>query len=73
MWGKRDPIIMLRDRLIEAGELSMDDYKKLDDDVLDQIENEIIKFAEESPEPKVDELEKYVLADNDPYVRGGAH
>lgn len=73
MWGKRDPIIILRDRLIEAGELSMDDYKRMDDEVLESIETEIIKFAEESPEPKVDELEKYVLADNDPYVRGGAH
>ena len=73
MWGKRDPIIMLRDRLIEAGELGMDDYKKIDDEVLDSIENEIIKFAEESPEPKIEELGKYVLADNDPYVRGGAH
>ena len=73
MWGKRDPIIILRDRLIEAGELSMDDYKTMDDEVLDHIENEIIKFAEESPEPKLEELEKYVLAENDPYVRGGAH
>ncbi len=73
MWSKRDPIIMLRDRLIKAGELSEDDYKKMDDDVLDHIENEIIKFSEESPEPKVEELQKYVLADNDPWVRGGAH
>ena len=73
MWGKRDPIIMLRDRLIEAGEVSMDDYKRMDDEVLESIETEIIKFAEESPEPKVEELGKYVLADNDPYVRGGAH
>ena len=73
MWGKRDPIIMLRDRLIEAGELGMDDYKKMDDEVLESIETEIIKFAEESPEPKIEELGKYVLADNDPYVRGGAH
>ncbi len=73
MWSKRDPIIMLRDRLIKAGEMSADDYKKMDDDVLDHIENEIIKFAEESPEPKVEELERYVLADNDPWVKGGAH
>lgn len=73
MWGKRDPIIMLRDRLIEAGEINMDDYKKMDDEVLERIEDEIIKFAEESPEPKLEELGKYVLAENDPYVRGGAH
>lgn len=72
MWSKRDPIIMLRDRLIEAKTLTMDDYKKLDDEVLDEIENEVIKFAEESPEPKIEDLHKYVLAENDPWVRGGA-
>ncbi len=70
-WSKRDPIIILRDRLIEAGELTLDDYKQMDNEILDQIENEIIKFAEESPEPKVEELEKYVLAENDPWVKGG--
>ena len=73
MWSKRDPIIMLRDRLIEAKSITMKDYKKMDDEVLEQIEDEVIKFAEESPEPKLEELEKYVLAENDPYVRGGAH
>jgi pyruvate dehydrogenase E1 component alpha subunit len=73
MWSKRDPIIMLRDRLIEAKTITMNDYKKMDDEVLDQIENEVIKFAEESPEPDLKGLEKYVLAENDPYVRGGAH
>ncbi|MFZ5595370.1 MAG: pyruvate dehydrogenase (acetyl-transferring) E1 component subunit alpha [Pseudomonadota bacterium] len=73
MWSKRDPIIMLRDRLIEAKQITLDDYKAMDTAVLEEIENEIIKFAEASPEPSVDELEKYVLADNDPYVRGGKH
>ena len=70
MWSKRDPIILLRDRLIEAGQLTHEDYKQLDTQVLEQIENEIIKFSEESPEPKVEELTKYVLEENDPYVRG---
>lgn len=73
MWSKRDPIIMLRDRLVDAGVITLDDYKAMDTAILEQIENEIIKFAEASPEPSVDELEKYVLADNDPYVRGGKH
>ena len=70
MWGKRDPIIILRDRLVAAKEITEEDYKLLDKQVLDEIENEVIKFAEESPEPRVEELEKYVLAENDPYVRG---
>jgi pyruvate dehydrogenase E1 component alpha subunit len=33
------------------------------------IENEVIKFAEESPEPKVEELEKYVFAERDTQKR----
>lgn len=72
MWSKRDPIIMLRDRLIEAGELTKEKYKAMDTEILDQIENEIIAFAESSPEPRVEEVGKYVLAENDPWVHGGA-
>jgi len=72
MWGKRDPIIMLRDRLIEAGEISEDDYKQMDSEILTEIEDDIIKFAEESPEPSAELLDKYVLAENDPWVNGGA-
>ncbi|QKT02811.1 pyruvate dehydrogenase (acetyl-transferring) E1 component subunit alpha [Ectothiorhodospiraceae bacterium 2226] len=71
-WSQRDPIIILRDRLIKAGEMTLEQYEALDKEVIDEIENEVIKFAEESPEPKVEELEKYVLAENDPYVRGEA-
>ena len=70
MWSKRDPIVMLRDRLIEAGQMTMDEYKRMDKEILDHIEHDIIKFAEESPEPKLEELSKYVFAENDPWVKG---
>lgn len=71
-WSQRDPIYILRDRLIKEGDYSQDEYAAMDKEIIDEIENEVIKFAEESPEPKLEELEKYVLADNDPYVHGGA-
>ena len=71
-WGKRDPIIILRDRLIEAGEISEDDYTAMDKEIIDEIENDIISFCEQSPEPNPAEVEKYVLAENDPWVMGGA-
>ena len=72
MWSKRDPIIMLRDRLIDAGEMTLDEYKEMDNEILHQIEHEIIKFAEESPEPPLEMLEKYTLVENDPWVNGGS-
>ena len=71
MWSKRDPVIMLRDRLIEEGRMTVDDFKDMDTEILDQIENEVIAYAEQSPEPHVSEVERYVLAENDPWVRGG--
>lgn len=71
MWSKRDPIIMLRDRLIEAGEITLDDYKQMDGDILEKIESEVIKFAEESPQPPLEMLEKYTLGEDDPWVKGG--
>jgi pyruvate dehydrogenase E1 component alpha subunit len=71
MWGKRDPIIILRDRLIAENVITLDEYKSMDDEILGYIEDEIIKYAEESPEPSMDLLEKYVLVENDPYVTGG--
>lgn len=71
-WGKRDPIIIVRDRLIEAGEMTLEEYTNLDKSIIEEIDKDVIPFSESSPEPKVEELEKYVLAENDPYVHGGA-
>ena len=66
-----DPIIILRDRLIEADLLTLDEYHEMDTEILDEIEDEVIRFATESPEPHMAEVEKYVLAEDDPWVRGG--
>lgn len=70
-WADRDPLCILRKRLVEAGEITEEDYKAMDKEIIAHIEDDIIKFAEESPEPKVEELEKYVFAENDPWVNGG--
>ncbi len=70
-WLKRDPIGILRSRLIDARDLSLEEFKAMDREIIDHIENEVVRFAEESPEPSVAALEKYVLAENDPYVHGG--
>jgi pyruvate dehydrogenase E1 component alpha subunit len=62
-WKKRDPIHILRDRLIEAGGLAIEEYEAMDREIMHHIDNDIVKFAEESPEPDVNDLEKYVFAD----------
>ena len=73
MWSKRDPLIILRDRLIEDGKFTKEEFKAIDSDILDEIEDEVIAFAVQSPDPVVADLRKYVLAEDDPYVNGGAH
>jgi pyruvate dehydrogenase E1 component alpha subunit len=53
----------------------MDEFEALEKETDAYIENEVIKFSEESPEPRVEELEKYVLADRDtqlPWLTGKA-
>jgi len=69
-WLGRDPIALLQERLAKASILSDEDYKKMDTKVIDEIEDSVIAFAEESPAPDVADVEKYVLAENDPYVQG---
>lgn len=70
-WLQRDPIHILRQRLIDSGTIQLDDFKNMDKEIIDEIEDRIVKFAEESPEPDPRELEKYVLAEDDPYAKGG--
>ncbi len=62
LWKQRDPINILRDRLISAGQLTEDEFRAIEKATDDYIENEVIAFAESSPEPAVADLEKYVLA-----------
>jgi pyruvate dehydrogenase E1 component alpha subunit len=72
-WIKRDPIYILGDRLIKEKELTQDEYNAMDKAIMEELDKVIIPYAASSPEPKLEELEKYVLAENDPYVKGGAH
>jgi pyruvate dehydrogenase E1 component alpha subunit len=75
LWKQRDPIFILRDRLIAAGELTMEAFEALEKETDAYIENEVIKFSEDSPEPRVEDLEKYVFADREsqlPWLTGKA-
>ncbi len=67
-WAKRDPILIYAEKLKQAKVITDAEIKALEKEVDDEIEKDIIKFAEESPEPKVEDLTKYVL-DDDPDPR----
>jgi pyruvate dehydrogenase E1 component alpha subunit len=63
-WQARDPIRIYSEKLKKAKVISDDDIKALEREVHDEIENDVVKFAEESPPPRVEDLNKYVLDDN---------
>ncbi|HEV2953931.1 MAG TPA: dihydrolipoyl dehydrogenase [Candidatus Dormibacteraeota bacterium] len=60
-WAGHDPLRIFESRLKEAGVAGDDDFKKTFDAIEIEVD-EIIKFADESPQPKVEELYKYVYA-----------
>ena len=55
MWKSKDPIERMKKILIDRYEMSEDDINKLDKKAQDVVD-EAIEFAIESPEPDVDEL-----------------
>lgn len=67
-WEQRDPIKLYAEKLKKKKIITDADIKAMEKEIDDEIENDIIKFAEESPEPKVEDLKKYVL-DDDPDPR----
>ena len=59
---KRDPIILLHNRMFEAGELTEGDMHKLDDEAK-AIAQDAWDFADASPEPPIEKLYTDVYAD----------
>jgi dihydrolipoamide dehydrogenase/pyruvate dehydrogenase E1 component alpha subunit len=60
-WRHSDPILLLEHRLTSAGIASDADLKRVQQEVEAEVE-EIVKFSNESPNPNVDELYRYVYA-----------
>ena len=63
-WAKRDPILIYAEKLKKAKVVTDADIKAMEKEIQAEIENDCIKFAEESPEPRVEDLNKYCLDDN---------
>ncbi|HXD89984.1 MAG TPA: pyruvate dehydrogenase (acetyl-transferring) E1 component subunit alpha [Candidatus Binataceae bacterium] len=62
IWQERDPIKNLKRKLLLDNRLSEARLTEIDQEVTDVIED-AVKFAEESPEPGIETLGKYVYVD----------
>src|SRR5438874_824355 len=60
-WRKADPIVFFEHELEKAG-LADEEYFKTVRQEIDTEVRDVIQFADESPDPKVDDLYKYVYA-----------
>src|SRR2546425_5888752 len=61
-WRKADPIVAFEHELEKSGLADEELFKTVRQEVDAQV-REIIQYADESPDPKVDDLYKYVYAD----------
>jgi pyruvate dehydrogenase E1 component alpha subunit len=60
-WRQSDPVLRFERQIEEAGIASGDDFKKIHSEVDEEVE-EIVRFADSSPNPKVDELYRYLYS-----------
>jgi pyruvate dehydrogenase E1 component alpha subunit len=60
-WRNEDPVLRFENSLLEAKIGSREDLQKVQADVEAEVD-EIVKFSEESPNPKVEELYRYLYA-----------
>lgn len=60
-YQERDPIVLFKDSLNEAGVLSKKDFEKIDEEAIDAVDR-AVKFSDESPLPNESELLTDVLA-----------
>ena len=60
-WRHSDPLLLFEHQLQEARIATADDLKQIQDEVESQVE-EIVRFSDESPNPSVDELYRYLYA-----------
>ncbi|MHB0937833.1 MAG: pyruvate dehydrogenase (acetyl-transferring) E1 component subunit alpha [Armatimonadota bacterium] len=61
VWHPRDPIAVQRARLIEDGVAAAEELTQIDKDVVEVV-NDAVRFAEESPEPTVEDMQRFVYA-----------
>lgn len=60
-WRPRDPITLLGQKLVQANEATVEELQAIDTQVQAQVED-AVRFAEESPEPTLEQMYSYVYA-----------
>lgn len=59
---QRDPLVLLKDKLIKDKTCKESDFEKWEEEIAEIVEDSVT-FAEDSPEPELEELWHHVLAD----------
>ncbi len=67
-WKKRDPIEITFDRLASEDAITRDELDAWDAEILAELEDVIVPFADASPEPDPKDLMRHVFVENDPWV-----
>ncbi|XP_052034448.1 pyruvate dehydrogenase E1 component subunit alpha, testis-specific form, mitochondrial isoform X2 [Apodemus sylvaticus] len=70
--SKSDPIMLLRERMINNNLSNVDELKEIDADVKKEVE-EAAQFAATDPEPALEEIADYLYHKNPPFEVRGAH
>jgi pyruvate dehydrogenase E1 component alpha subunit len=60
-WLRNDPVVRFEQQLLDAGVVDADEVKRLKDGVAAEVD-ETVRFSDESPNPDVDELYRYLYA-----------
>jgi pyruvate dehydrogenase E1 component alpha subunit len=64
---QQDPILILKEKLLGKKQLTEEEYQKMDAQCK-AVCDEAVKFADESPEPGMEELARDIYASNDAYI-----
>ncbi|MCX7670727.1 MAG: pyruvate dehydrogenase (acetyl-transferring) E1 component subunit alpha [Anaerolineae bacterium] len=69
MWRERDPLCRIEDKMTAEGAATFDDFTRIQAEVAAEVD-EIVKYAEESPEPDDAALWEHIFVESDAGMGG---
>ncbi|XP_036992821.1 pyruvate dehydrogenase E1 component subunit alpha, testis-specific form, mitochondrial isoform X1 [Artibeus jamaicensis] len=70
--GKSDPIMLLKDKIVNSNLASVEELKEIDVEVRKEIDD-AAQFATTDPEPALEEIAHHIYSDNPPFEVRGAN